>query len=227
VCRKVAREVAKSGNREKRINITPKKVQQYLGVPKFHFGLAEEHDQIGISTGLAWTEVGGELLTTEVSVLPGQGKLIVTGKLGDVMQESAQAAMSYVRSRAEDLGLGREFYSKVDIHVHLPEGAIPKDGPSAGITMATAIISALLRIPSRKDVAMTGEITLRGRVLPIGGLKEKALGALRAGIRTIVIPEKNKRDLDEIPLYVKKKINFIPVKNMSEVLDIAFKIDGE
>jgi ATP-dependent Lon protease len=225
ICRKVARDVAKSGNREKRLNITPKKVQQYLGVPKFHFGLAEERDQVGITTGLAWTEVGGELLTTEVSVMPGKGKLIVTGKLGDVMQESAQAAMSYVRSRAEELGLGREFYSKVDIHVHLPEGAIPKDGPSAGITMATAIASALLKIPVRKDVAMTGEITLRGNVLPIGGLKEKLLAAHRGKIKSVLIPKENEKDLKEIPAKILRELAIVLVGHMDDVLKHALVLD--
>ncbi|MBN1282482.1 MAG: endopeptidase La [Proteobacteria bacterium] len=225
VCRKVARDVARSGNRDKRINITPKKIQQLLGVPKFHFGLAEEVDQVGIATGLAWTEYGGELLTTEVSVMPGKGKMIVTGKLGDVMQESAQAAMSYVRSRAEGLGLGREFYSKLDIHIHLPEGAIPKDGPSAGITMATAISSALLKIPSRKDVAMTGEITLRGRVLPIGGLKEKILAAHRGKIKTVLIPKENEKDLKEIPAKIQREIEIVLVDHMDEVLKLALRLE--
>ncbi|MFA4875031.1 MAG: endopeptidase La [bacterium] len=225
ICRKVAREVAKSGNREKKVNITPKKVQQFLGVPKYHYGLAEEHDQVGIATGLAWTEVGGELLTTEVSVMPGKGKLTVTGKLGDVMQESAQAAMSYVRTRAEELGLGREFYNKVDIHVHLPEGAIPKDGPSAGITMATAITSALLKVPTHKDVAMTGEITLRGRVLPIGGLKEKLLAAHRGKIKTVIIPKENEKDLKEIPSKILRELGIVPVEHMDEVLKCALVLD--
>jgi ATP-dependent Lon protease len=226
ICRKVAREVAKSGNREKHIRITPKKVQQFLGVPKFHFGLAEEHDQVGICMGLAWTEVGGELLTTEVSVMPGKGKMIVTGKLGDVMQESAQAAMSYVRARAELLGLGREFYSKVDIHIHLPEGAIPKDGPSAGITMATAITSALLKIPVYKDIAMTGEITLRGRILPIGGLKEKLLAAHRGKIKTVLIPKENEKDLKEMPPKILKELNIVKVDHMDEVLKYALVLDA-
>ena len=225
VCRKVARDVAKSGNRDKLVRITPKKVQQYLGVPKFHFGLAEESDQIGMSTGLAWTEVGGELLVTEVSVMPGKGKLIITGKLGNVMQESAQAAMSYVRSRAESLGLGKEFYDKVDIHIHLPEGAIPKDGPSAGITMATAITSALLKIPVRKDVAMTGEITLRGRVLPIGGLKEKLLAAHRGKIREVLVPKENQKDLKEIPKKILKEIHIVLVEHMDDVLRHALRVD--
>ncbi len=225
ICRKVAREVARSGNRDKLIRITPKKVQQYLGVPKFHFGLVEEHDQIGMTTGLAWTEVGGELLQTEVSVMPGKGKLIVTGKLGEVMQESAQAAMSYVRSRADDLGLGRDFYDKLDIHIHLPEGAIPKDGPSAGITMATAIASALLKIPVRKDVAMTGEITLRGRVLPIGGLKEKLLAAHRGKIKKVLVPKENKRDLKEIPKKILKELDIVLVEHMDDVLANALAMD--
>lgn len=226
ICRKVAREVAKSGNREKLVRITPKKVAQYLGVPKFHYGLAEERDQIGIATGLAWTEFGGELLTTEVSVMPGKGKMIVTGKLGDVMQESAQAAMSYVRSRAEDLGLGRDFYDKFDIHIHLPEGAIPKDGPSAGITMATAITSALLKIPAHKDVAMTGEITLRGRILPIGGLKEKILAAHRGKIKTVIIPKENEKDLKDIPKKILKELNIKLAEHMDEVLKLALVVEG-
>lgn len=225
ISRKVAREVAKSQDREKFIRITPKKVHKYLGVPKFHFGLAEETDQIGLCTGLAWTEFGGELLTTEVSVMPGKGKLTITGKLGDVMQESAQAAMSYVRSRAEVLGLGREFYQKVDIHIHIPEGAIPKDGPSAGITMATAITSALLKIPVHKDVAMTGEITLRGRVLPIGGLKEKILAAHRGKIKKVLIPKENEKDLKEIPKKILKDVGIIKVEHMDDVLREALVID--
>ncbi|MBI2974616.1 MAG: endopeptidase La, partial [Deltaproteobacteria bacterium] len=199
VCRKVAREVAKDKEHFKTVNVTPKKLQQYLGVAKYRFGLAEEHDEVGMCTGLAWTEVGGELLTSEVTIMPGKGKLIITGKLGDVMQESAQAALSYVRSRAESIGLDKNFYQSCDIHVHLPEGAIPKDGPSAGITMATAITSALLKIPVRKDIAMTGEITLRGRGLPIGGLKEKILAAHRGKIKKIIMPKENEKDLKEIP----------------------------
>jgi ATP-dependent Lon protease len=226
ICRKVAREVVSSGKKDKMVRITPKKVQKYLGVPKFHYGLAEEHDQVGVTTGLAWTEVGGELLTTEVSVLPGKGKMIVTGKLGEVMQESAQAAMSYVRSRAEDMGLGRDFYSKLDLHIHIPEGAIPKDGPSAGITMATGIASALLRVPVRKDVAMTGEITLRGRVLPIGGLKEKLLAAHRGKIKKVLVPKENEKDLKEIPKKILKELNIVLVEHMDEVLTHALLLDN-
>ena len=226
VLRKLAREVATAGKKSsKPVKMTPSKIQHYLGVPRFHYGLAEEADQIGMSTGLAWTEVGGELLTTEVSVMPGKGKLIVTGKLGDVMQESAQAAVSYVRSRAEVLGLGREFYQKLDIHIHLPEGAIPKDGPSAGITMATALSSALLKIPVRRDVAMTGEITLRGRVLPIGGLKEKLFAAHRGQMTTVIIPKENVKDLKEIPKKILKDLKIIPVEHMDEVLVAALAVD--
>ncbi|MDP2600334.1 MAG: endopeptidase La [Deltaproteobacteria bacterium] len=227
ILRKLARAVVMKQSRGngKPIKVTPAKVAEYLGVPKCRFGLAEETDQVGITTGLAWTEVGGELLTTEVTVMPGKGKLTVTGKLGEVMQESAQAAMSYVRSRADALGLGREFYQKIDIHVHLPEGAIPKDGPSAGITMATAIASALLKIPVRRDVAMTGEITLRGRVLPIGGLKEKLFAAHRGQIKTVIIPKENEKDLKEIPKKILKDLQIVPVEHMDEVLRTALVVD--
>ncbi len=224
ICRKVAREVAINKDKFKKINITPRKVQQYLGVEKYRFGLAEEHDEVGMCTGLAWTEVGGELLTSEVTIMPGKGKLIITGKLGDVMQESAQAALSYVRSRAEALGLDKNFYQNMDIHIHLPEGAIPKDGPSAGITMATAITSALLKIPVKKDIAMTGEITLRGRVLPIGGLKEKILAAHRGNIRKIIMPKENEKDLKEIPKLILKDLEIALVENMDQVLPQALAV---
>ncbi len=225
VCRKVAREYAKDKEKFTTVNVTPKKVAQFLGVEKYRFGLVEEKDEIGMCTGLAWTEVGGELLQSEVTIMPGKGKLIITGKLGDVMQESAQAALSYVRSRAEALGLDKNFYQKLDIHVHLPEGAIPKDGPSAGITMATAITSALLKIPVRKDVAMTGEITLRGRVLPIGGLKEKMLAAHRGKIKTIIIPKENEKDLKEIPKNILNDLEIIMVEQTDEVLKHALAVD--
>ncbi len=227
ILRKLAKDVVMKQTKinGKAIKVTPAKVTEYLGVPKFRYGLAEETDQMGITTGLAWTEVGGELLTTEVTVMPGKGKLTVTGKLGDVMQESAQAAMSYVRTRAEALGLGREFYQKVDIHIHLPEGAIPKDGPSAGITMATAIVSALTKIPVRRDVAMTGEITLRGRVLPIGGLKEKLFAAHRGQIQTVIIPIENEKDLKEIPKKILKDLQIVPVEHMDAVLRTALVLD--
>ncbi len=217
ICRKVAKEIALKG-RDKKVRVSPNLLEKQLGVPKYRYGLAEEKDEIGLVTGLAWTEFGGELLTTEVTIMPGKGKLIVTGKLGDVMQESAQAAMSYIRSRAIQFGFDKDFYQKIDVHIHVPEGAIPKDGPSAGITMATALASALTRIPVHRDVAMTGEITLRGKVLPIGGLKEKVLAAHRGGISTIIIPKENEKDLKEIPKKIKSALKIIPVENMDYVL---------
>ena len=226
ICRKIARELAKSTDRDNfHMTVTPKRVQELLGAPKYRYGLAEEQDEIGMCTGLAWTEVGGELLSCEVSIMPGRGKLTLTGKLGDVMQESAQAALSYVRSRAEAMGLERHFIQRLDIHVHMPEGAIPKDGPSAGICMATAITSALIKVPVRKDVAMTGEITLRGRVLPIGGLKEKLLAAHRGGIKTIIIPKENVKDLKEIPKDILKDLEIKPVEHADEVLKIAMVLE--
>ena len=179
ICRKVARNIAEldEGEARKKAHISSKNVHMYLGVAKFRYGLAEEKDEVGITTGLAWTEVGGELLQIEVTIMPGKGKVTITGKLGDVMKESAEAAMSVVRSRAREMGLKKDFFEKIDIHIHVPEGAIPKDGPSAGVTMVTSITSALTRIPVHKDIAMTGEITLRGKILPIGGLKEKTSGS--------------------------------------------------
>jgi len=217
ICRKVAVEVVKT-DRSARVRVRGKAVYKYLGPPKFRFGKAEEDSRIGMATGLAWTELGGELLATEVTVMPGKGKLIITGRLGDVMQESAQAALSYVRSRADELGLEKDFYQNVDIHIHVPEGAIPKDGPSAGITMATALVSALTRIPVRHDLAMTGEVTLRGRVLPIGGLKEKVLAAHRGGIKTVLIPSENEKDILDIPANVLKTVELILVDHMDAVL---------
>ncbi|MFC1843646.1 endopeptidase La [Thermodesulfobacteriota bacterium] len=221
VCRKVARERLKKKDINKKYRITAKTINRYLGIPKFRFGLAEEKDEIGLSTGLAWTEVGGELLQIETTLMPGKGKLTITGKLGDVMQESAQAALSYVRSRALRLGLLPDFYQKLDIHVHVPEGAIPKDGPSAGITMATSMASALLKIPVRRDIAMTGEITLRGRVLPIGGLTEKLLAARRGNIKHVLIPKENERNLKEVPIRVRKLLNIELVEHMDDVLQKA------
>jgi ATP-dependent Lon protease len=203
------------------IRIAPDNLEEYLGPPKFRYGLAEQADQIGAATGLAWTEAGGDTLMIEVSVLPGSGKLLLTGKLGDVMKESAQAAFSFTRSRTVEFGIDSGFHEKVDIHIHVPEGAIPKDGPSAGITMATALVSALTQIPVSREVAMTGEITLRGRVLPIGGLKEKALAAHRAGIRKVLLPRDNEKDLQDIPESVKNDLQFIPVSHMDEVLEHA------
>jgi ATP-dependent Lon protease len=223
VFRKVARDVIKNGKRS--IEVDRRLVMKYLGTPKFRYGMKEREDQVGIVTGLAWTEMGGEILTTEATVMPGKGKLIITGKLGEVMQESAQAAMSYVRARAEKFGLDPKFSETTDIHVHLPEGAIPKDGPSAGVTMATALVSALARIPVRRDVAMTGEITLRGRVLPIGGLKEKCLAAHRAGITTVLIPKDNKKDLRDIPKKIRHALRIVPVEYVDEVLREALVLE--
>jgi ATP-dependent Lon protease len=217
ICRKAAKTiVADPGNAP--ITVDLEKLREYLGPPKFRYGMAEQEDQIGAVTGLAWTEVGGDTLVIEVSVVPGNGKLTLTGKLGDVMKESAQAAFSYTRSRVKELGIAPDFHEKTDVHIHIPEGAIPKDGPSAGITMATALISALTGRPVSREVAMTGEITLRGRVLPIGGLKEKALAAHRAGIRKVLIPKDNERDLAEIPESVRADLTFIPVSHMDQVL---------
>jgi ATP-dependent Lon protease len=223
VCRKIAREVVEKG-KETKFRVTARKLVKYLGEPRFHGNQTEEKDEIGLTNGLAVTMMGGDLLATEVTVMPGKGKLVLTGKLGEVMQESAQAAMSYVRSRAPSFGLDRDFNGKVDIHVHFPEGAIPKDGPSAGITMATSLVSALLRIPVRRGVAMTGEITLRGRVLPIGGLKEKILAAHRAEIYTVIIPKENARDLKEIPARVMKMMTIVEVAHMDEVLRAALAL---
>ncbi|MFU8819589.1 MAG: endopeptidase La [Desulfurivibrio sp.] len=221
ICRKVARDRLKRKNRTKKYRLTPAAVAAHLGVAKYRYGLAEEQDRVGLATGLAWTEVGGELLQIETALMPGKGKLTVTGKLGEVMQESAQAALSYVRSRAERLGLAPDFYQKLDIHVHVPEGAIPKDGPSAGITMATSMVSALTGIPVRRDLAMTGEITLRGRVLPIGGLAEKLLAAKRGNIRRVLIPYDNERNLEEIPAKILKDLQIEPVESVDRVLECA------
>ncbi|MCA1827147.1 MAG: endopeptidase La [Myxococcales bacterium] len=226
LCRKVAKEVLRTGGADEKIRITTKKVHKLLGPPRFRYGKTEEKDEIGLVTGLAWTEVGGELLQTEATVVPGKGKLILTGKLGDVMQESAQAAMSYVRSRAERFGLDKKFADNVDVHIHVAEGAVPKDGPSAGVTMATAMVSALARIPVRKDVAMTGEITLRGRVLPIGGLKEKALAAHRGGTKVILIPKDNAKDVREIPMKIRRELTIIPVEHVDEVLRHALVLEN-
>jgi len=225
ICRKVAKEVAKNPEAFKPFKITILKLEEFLGVPKYRYEVAEEKPQVGIATGLAWTETGGSLLQIEAVIMPGKGNLQITGKLGDVMQESVQAAMSYVRSIALQLGLPLEFYKKIDIHVHVPEGAIPKDGPSAGITIATAIVSALLKIPVKNTVAMTGEITLRGRVLPIGGLKEKLLAAIRGGIKTVLIPQENEKDLKEIDDKIKNKLEIIPVESMDEVLKRALVLE--
>ena len=224
ICRKVAVEVVRK-DRNAHIQVGSKSLHKYLGPIKFRYGRAETEVKIGVTTGLAWTELGGELLATEVTIMPGKGQLIITGKLGDVMQESAQAAMSYVRSRAAELGLERDFYQKLDVHIHVPEGAIPKDGPSAGITMATCLVSALMKIPVHNDLAMTGEITLRGSVLPIGGLKEKILAAHRAGIKKVLIPAENEKDIEEIPATVLKTVELELVSHMDQVLKKALILD--
>jgi ATP-dependent Lon protease len=227
ICRKVAMEVLKKG-KETKINITANSMHRYLGVIQFRFGKTEDLDQIGVTTGLAWTDTGGELLQTEVAIMPGKGKLVLTGKLGEVMQESAQAALSYVRSRSRQLRLPDKFYENIDIHIHVPEGATPKDGPSAGIALATSIVSALTRRPVKHDFAMTGEITLRGRVLPIGGLKEKVLAAHRGLVNRVIIPEENLKDIEEIPKRILKKVELIPVAHMDDVLRKALVLnEGE
>jgi ATP-dependent Lon protease len=224
ICRKVAVEVVRR-DRNAHIQIGSKSLHKYLGPVKFRYSKAESEVKIGVTTGLAWTELGGELLATEVTIMPGKGQLIITGKLGDVMQESAQAAMSYVRSRATELGLEKDFYQKLDVHIHVPEGAIPKDGPSAGITMATSLVSALMKIPVHNDLAMTGEITLRGTVLPIGGLKEKVLAAHRAGIKKVLIPSENEKDIEEIPATVLKTVELELVSHMDQVLKKALVLE--
>ena len=219
ICRKVARKVAEGKTEPTRVNRA--NVHTFLGAPKFLPEAEQEHHEIGVATGLAWTSTGGEILYVEASLSRGRGNLTLTGQLGDVMKESAQAAVSYARAHAKELGIEPDFYQKLDIHIHVPAGAIPKDGPSAGITMATALISALTKRPVSRDVAMTGEITLRGRVLPIGGLKEKSLAAFRAGIKTLVVPDRNQKDLDEIPKVLRRKLKWVLAKNMSDVLSTA------
>jgi ATP-dependent Lon protease len=203
------------------VKVTRANVEKYAGVKRFRYGELEDEDMVGVCTGLAWTEVGGEILSIEAVVMPGKGMVTHTGKLGDVMQESVQAARSFVRSRSIQYGIKPTVFEKKDIHVHVPEGATPKDGPSAGVAMCTAIVSALSGVPIRKDLAMTGEITLRGRILPIGGLKEKLLAALRAGIKTVLIPKDNEKDLEEIPDNVKRGLKIIPVATADEVIRTA------
>ena len=222
ICRKVVKALLLKG-RDTRVTVNARNLDKYLGVRRYSYGIAEKKNQVGQVTGLAWTEVGGELLTIETAVLPGKGKTTTTGKLGEVMQESIQAALSVVRSRARGLGIAEDFYQKNDLHIHLPEGATPKDGPSAGVGICTAMVSALTGIPVRADVAMTGEITLRGEVLPIGGLKEKLLAAQRGGIKVVLIPEENTKDLVEIPDNVKNKLEIHPVKWIDQVLEMALE----
>ena len=222
VCRKVARRVVKNGANHQE-TITGQNIGDILGVAKFRDSQVHEKSEVGLVTGLAWTEMGGTILQTEVQVLDGKGKMTATGQLGDVMQESAQAALTYIRSRSHHLGLAKDFYRNVDIHVHVPEGAIPKDGPSAGITLATGLASALTKIKVRRDIAMTGEITLRGKVLPIGGLKEKLLAAHRAGIFEAVLPEENRKDLADLPELLKTSMKLHFVEEMDQVLQIALE----
>lgn len=219
IMRKVARKVAEG--RRTKTKVTAEKIGDYLGPQKYYYGLAEENDEPGVATGVAWTSAGGDLITVEATLMEGRGNLTLTGQLGDIMKESAQAALSYARSRAGQLGVESRFYEKYDIHLHLPAGSIPKDGPSAGITMATALISALTKRAARRDVAMTGEITLRGRVLPIGGVKEKVLAAHRAGIKTFILPKRNMKDLDDVPREVINELHFVPVERMDDVISVA------
>jgi ATP-dependent Lon protease len=221
LCRKIARKVAEGD--KKKVTVTATTVKKYLGPPRYLREDEMEQNEIGIVTGLAWTPVGGEVLHVEATIMKGKGALTITGSLGDVMKESVQAALSWIRSRSAELHLSEDLFSASEIHVHVPAGAIPKDGPSAGITMATALVSALTKIPVKREVAMTGEITLRGKVLPIGGLKEKMLAAIRAGITTVIIPEQNKKDLEEIPKQIMRKVTVIPVKGIEEVLKIALE----
>ena len=220
ICRKVVKRLAMERDKTS-LTVTARNLESYLGVRRFRYGVAEDTNEVGQVTGLAWTEVGGELLTLEATLVPGKGALTLTGHLGDVMKESIQAAMTVVRSRAELLGIDEEFYKKFDSHVHVPEGATPKDGPSAGIGMCTALVSALTRIPVHADVAMTGEITLRGKVLPIGGLKEKLLAAHRGGMRMVIIPKENEKDLPDIPKNIIRKLDVRPVSTIDEVLNLA------
>ena len=225
LCRKVARQIVQ--NKRSSVKVTAQNIHTFLGATKYRHTQAEKEPQVGVSTGLAWTQVGGDVLPIEVSVMKGKGKLILTGQLGEVMPESAQAGFSYIRTRVDELGIDAEFQEKMDIHIHLPEGGIPKDGPSAGISMSTAVVSALTGRPVRNDLAMTGEITLRGRVLPVGGIKEKVLAAHRVGIKTIIMPKENKRDIDEIPANVRKNLEFVFVEHMDEVLATALVKSNE
>jgi ATP-dependent Lon protease len=219
VCRKVARSVAEGKRTQHKINRG--NINKFLGVPKRLSEEEQEQHSVGIATGLAWTQVGGEILYIEASLMKGKGNLVMTGSLGEIMKESAQAALSYIRSRAKELNISYTVFEKNDIHIHVPAGAIPKDGPSAGITIATALLSAITQVPTNKDMSMTGEITLRGRVLPVGGLKEKSLAALRHNITTVIVPERNRKDMEEIPESIKKKVTYIFVKHIDDVVDIA------
>ena len=226
ICRKAAMRIVEADDMEKLISVTTQSLSSMLGVKRYRYGEREDEAQIGVTTGLAWTEMGGELLLVETAIMPGTGKVSTTGKLGEVMTESAQAALSYIRSRSGLFGLKPDFHKAIDIHVHVPEGATPKDGPSAGITLCTSMVSALLGIPVRNDIAMTGEITLRGRVLPIGGLREKLLAARRGLITTVLIPKDNEKDLKDIPADVLRGMTIVPVENVDEVLPYALAVDS-
>ncbi len=217
ICRKVARQVAEGS--DKKIKVTPAKVHDFLGVQKFRYELAGEADEVGVATGLAWTQAGGDVLFVEATLVPGRGNLILTGHLGEVMQESARAALTYARSKASSLGIDTNFYEKGDVHIHVPAGAIPKDGPSAGITMAVALVSSLTKRPVSKEIGMTGEITLRGKVLPIGGIKEKMLAAHRAGIKRVILPKENEKELEEVPEQVRQELEFKFVDRIDEALE--------
>jgi len=221
LCRKVVKQNIMDKSADLNPEVLPDMIEEYLGVQKFHYGLAEEENQVGQVTGLAWTSVGGEILTIEAIILPGKGRIVKTGSLGDVMQESIQAALTVVKSRSSGFGLPTDFFEKHDLHIHVPEGATPKDGPSAGVGMVTALMSVITNTEIRSDIAMTGEITLRGKVLPIGGLKEKLLAAHRGGIKTVLIPHENERDLKEIPDNIKQELEIIPVKWVDEVIEAA------
>ncbi|MGH7273257.1 MAG: S16 family serine protease, partial [Nitrospiria bacterium] len=212
---------------EQRHIVAHKNLHKYLGIPKYQPELEQEKDEVGVATGLAWTEAGGEIIYVEATLMKGKSNLTLTGHLGDVMKESAQAALSYIRSQEKKLKIKPDLFARHDIHVHVPAGAIPKDGPSAGITMATALTSAFTNRPVRKDVAMTGEVTLRGRVLPVGGLKEKILAAKRAGLRTVILPKRNEKDLEEVPKHVRKDLQFVFVETMDQVLPVALKTNGK
>ena len=219
LCRKVARKIVT--NKAKSYSITPGNLEKYLGKHRFHYDIVEGENQVGVTTGLAWTIGGGDTLQIETTAVAGSGKLGLTGQLGDVMQESAKAGISYIRSVADKLGIEADFYKKYDLHVHIPEGAVPKDGPSAGVTMCTAVISTLTNTPVRRDVAMTGEITLRGKVLPVGGIREKVLAAHRAGIKKVLLPKENEPDIAEIPAAVRKQMEFVLISDVSQALDEA------
>ena len=227
LCRKSAMKIVENDDKTLTVDITKDNLEDFLGVAKHRYGEKEENPLVGVTNGLAFTEVGGELLTVEVVLMPGNGKVEITGKLGDVMQESAKAALSYVRSRSDSFGLKPDFYKEVDIHVHVPEGAVPKDGPSAGVTLTTAIVSALINVPVRNDLAMTGEITLRGRVLPIGGLRQKLLAAHRGLIERVLIPKENAKDLKEVPEDILNDLKIIQVDTIDEVLREALVCNGD